>query len=160
MKNMNTLTRRSRWLAPVLVGALALPGCSSDTKPNGDTSAAPASGVGASPNKPVQPLLRFNDLGGGSPIIMVYPGVSESSADKVYNGTYSSGQIEPIDCHTTGREVTSHPELGEEKRSSVDWYKLVGDKVHYYASATYGDVIPEGAVVKECPAPPALPAQR
>jgi hypothetical protein len=82
--------------------------------------------------------LTFDDLGGGSSIIRVYP----SSYDTVYDGTYNNGDTALVVCSTTGRTVTSSPASGEEYRKSKEWYKLqipAGQQPEY-ATAVYADV--------------------
>lgn len=141
---MNSLRRRfERPVAIGLLSAVALAGCTSTVGGQAVPKAAVSAESGAQ--------LRFNDLGGGSQYIFVYPGASDQPSHKTPNGTYISGETEPITCHALGRLVVSHPEVGEELRQSTDWYKLVrGGSTDQYATAVYGDVVPEGATVPEC----------
>ena len=154
-KNMNALRGYARLVAPVAAGALAA-GCTT-VGPSGEgkgTSDQPAAAEtsSATPRLTTQiPWLRFTDLGGGSPIIQVYRGPGESAADKASNGAYNDGDERPIDCHTTGRAVTSVPGVGEQFRKSTDWYLLAGVTPRQYASGTYGEVVPPGIPVRECP---------
>jgi hypothetical protein len=114
----------------VLVGVLVLAwapwtGDSAPSTPSGQTSG------GA--------LFTFDALGGASPIINVYPGVSDSPADKIASGTFSSGQTAPAICKTTGRTVTSDVNAGEEQRESDAWIEVIEQAgVTHYASLTYG----------------------
>ncbi|HEX7963367.1 MAG TPA: hypothetical protein VF466_02135 [Candidatus Saccharimonadales bacterium] len=153
MRNMNSLARRAPWLAPVVAGTMAVSGCVGGGHSNANETPTAADSLAA-----VQPRFRFDDLGGGSRIILVYPGTSTSAADRASNGSYKSSDVVPITCHETGRMVSSHPEVGETPRSSMDWYRLVGDKVTWYATATYGELVPPDVYVPECPAPTPSPA--
>ena len=83
--------------------------------------------------------ITFNDLGGGSTIIRVYPGVDNTDQDKMSNGTYHSGDTVPIVCEKSGRHISS--QLGEQYRQSDEWYKLQtppGTQPEY-ATAVYAD---------------------
>jgi hypothetical protein len=80
----------------------------------------------------------------------VYTGPGESAADRQENGWYWSGDERPVKCHTLGRLVVSHPEVGETPNRSQDWYLLDGPEPQY-ATGTYGTIIPPGAAVPECP---------
>ncbi len=101
------------------------------TTTTGDTSATTAEGEGV-------PMV-FDDLDGGEPIIQVYPGVSESKADKLYNGTFRDGQTVYAICKTKGRTVRSHPELGErDVPPSDDWIRFHAVAgIGPYATAIY-----------------------
>jgi len=126
--------------ALALTGALALAACGGEGKGT-DTSAAattpPTTAFsGPIPTQPGEITLTFDDLGGGSSIIKVYPGVGNTSADKRYNGTYNDGDTVSAECKTEGRTVNSNPNLGEEKRSSAEWIKLT-TPVAEYATAVY-----------------------
>lgn len=83
--------------------------------------------------------MVFDALDGGEPIIMVYPGVSGSGADKLHNGTFRDGQTVYALCKTKGRTVPSHPELGErDVPPSDDWIRIHGSPgVVQYATAIY-----------------------
>jgi hypothetical protein len=78
--------------------------------------------------------LTFDDLGGGSSVIEVFP----SPTDKQYNGTYYDGdQVDPI-CKTQGREVHSDPKAGEQNRQSDEWIRIHGSPGETeYATAVY-----------------------
>jgi hypothetical protein len=124
---------------------LALTGCATTPKASGEATTAQSTTSGSAE----QPSIRFDDLGGGSSIIEVYPGTSDSSADKVHNGTYRNGEVQPVVCHKIGRTIISHPDVGETPRTSSDWYMLGGPMVQF-ATGTYGNIVPVGAVVPEC----------
>ncbi|MFD8492282.1 hypothetical protein [Amycolatopsis sp. NPDC059657] len=84
-----------------------------------------------------QPLI-FDDLGGGSPIIQVYPGASGVPGDKVANGTFNSGDRVTALCKTRGRSVSSAPQLGEQPRTSEIWFRIIGiPGMRQYATAVY-----------------------
>lgn len=162
MRNNPNFLRTTRLPAAVLA-TLALTGCG-DAKsdlPSAPSSSASATATSSAPaatttSAPARgPMLEFNDLGGGSPYIQVYPGVSDSATDRVHNAVYPDGTQRPIECHLLGRLIVSDssPEVGEEARQSRDWYLLKGPDPKQYATATYGDVVPAGAAVQECPAP-------
>lgn len=88
-----------------------------------------------------QATFRFNDLGGGSTVINVYRGVSDNPADKLANGTFSSGQTTTALCQTTGRTVRSDPSVGEQLRQSDRWVRVLAQPGQVsYASLTYGDI--------------------
>lgn len=95
--------------------------------------------------------LTFDDLGTPPPIIEVYPGVSESAHDHEQNGTFNDGDTVAIQCKKTGRTVNSHPELGEPKRSSNLWFRIIGSpgKVQY-ASEVYAAEI-DGVTLQNIP---------
>ena len=84
--------------------------------------------------------VTFNDLGGGSAYIQVYPGVGITEADQTANGTFSDGQSVVADCVTTGRIISSNPELGEIPRESNQWVRIEGAPGKtQYATETYLD---------------------
>jgi hypothetical protein len=100
---------------------------------SGATGASAQAGGGA--------VFTFDALGGGSPIINVYPGVSDSPADRTANGTYSDGQTAPAVCQTTGRTVKSDVSAGEVARQSDVWVKIVEQSgLTHYATLVYGDI--------------------
>jgi hypothetical protein len=69
---------------------------------------------------------------------MVYPGPNDSSADRQYNGTYEDDDKVEADCWTNGRLVRSHPEVGEEDRSSDVWIRIIGSTgTKQFATAVY-----------------------
>jgi hypothetical protein len=94
--------------------------------------------------------LTFDDLGGGSTILSVYPGVRATTQDRRPNGTFRSGQRVGILCKTTGRTVHSDPAVGERSRSSNVWVQINGSPgLVQYATLTYGDVA--AAVLDQLP---------
>ncbi|SRR6266498_3741254 len=136
---------RKWWMtgaAIVTAGGLAISGCTTSNERAGATnSRAPAESTQSSPTSTTEPLdvqLVFDDLDGGSPIIQVYPGVSDSVADKLATGTYRDGQTVYAECKTKGRKVSSHPELGEAPRTSDDWIRFHSiPDIGPYATAVY-----------------------
>lgn len=107
----------------VPVGLLALAGCSDDG------------------SEAARPELVFDDLGGGSPRIQVYPGTTESEADRVpYEHTYRDGQAVYAACYEdteANREVSSDPSVGERDVTSDLWFKLDVPGPAQYATAVY-----------------------
>jgi hypothetical protein len=90
------------------------------------------------------PVFRFNDLGGGSSIIQVFPGVEDTPADKLPNGTFNSGDTVHAVCQKSGRSVRSVPSAGEQERESDVWVQIIGSPGQtQYAPLTYGDMTPE-----------------
>jgi hypothetical protein len=82
--------------------------------------------------------MVFDDLGGGSEVIMVYPGVSDAPPDTEYNGTFKDGDKVEAECWINGRIVRSHPELGEDERSSDIWVRFLGSTgTEHFATAVY-----------------------
>lgn len=120
----------------VLTGSLAVAGCSrgegNEATPSSLRSAP--SSTSARPNG--LPMIVFDDLHGGSPYIQVYPGVTDTAADKQPNGVYNDGDTAQAECKTEGRAVHSDPSVGEEDRTSNDWVKLQGSPAQY-ATAVY-----------------------
>jgi hypothetical protein len=122
----------------VLVGSLTLMGCAragesdSDAPSNAPTLATTTAHPG------VLPKLVFDDLHGGSPLIQVYPGVTESAADKQPNGTFNDGDSVTAECKTEGRDVHSDINAGESDRSSDEWVRIQGSPGEtQYATAVY-----------------------
>jgi hypothetical protein len=94
--------------------------------------------------------FRFDDLGGGSKVINVYPGVTDFPADKAPNGTFTDGRTATALCTTTGRLVTSDPSAGERPRQSDVWLKVLAQPGKTsYAVLTYGDI--DQAALKALP---------
>jgi hypothetical protein len=160
MMNKN---RAPRWIVPVTAAALGLAACGSAGAENGPASSTTGVGVSAdaSPSRCAPTVLipdaqgfRFNKMCGGSSTIEVYPGVSNSDADKQYDAAYKDGETRPAECHTVGRIVYRHPEPGvnEIPGQSDDWIKLQtpAGQPPQYASEAYGGLTP-GYTVKECP---------
>jgi hypothetical protein len=109
------------------------------TRGDEDEATPPTSSTSSASSPQVAATFTFDALGGASPIINVYPGVSDSPADKIASGTFSSGQTVPAICKTTGRTVTSDVNAGEEQRESDAWIEVIEQAgVTHYASLTYG----------------------
>jgi hypothetical protein len=118
-------------------------------------------GAATAPVQPVVPtgpdgrllLFRFDDLGGGSPIIRVFPGVTDAAPDNVPNGRYNSGEEVPAICQTTGRLERSDPSVGERPRESDVWVRIVGSPGQtQYARLTYGYMAREDLeALPQCP---------
>lgn len=88
-----------------------------------------------------RPVLTFNDLGGGSSIINVYPGVKDTPEDKLPNGTYQSGNSVGAICKTNGRKVTSDTAAGEHPKESSTWVQIAGTPgLTQYAPLTYAEM--------------------
>lgn len=120
-------------------GALALVGCGGAMKKSEASSQAggrPSAGTTSPLDKGV--MITFDDLGGGSSIITVYPGVGNSTVDKTPNGTFDDGEAVSVLCKQEGRTVHSDPSVGEEKRSSNEWFRINGSPgLMQYATAVY-----------------------
>ena len=97
-------------------------------------------------------VFTFDDLGGGSPIIQVYPGVTNKPEDKLANGSFEDGQMTTALCKTTGRMVHSVPAEGEVDTQSDIWVKVLGRPgVTHYATLVYGNMPPDVlASLPEC----------
>jgi hypothetical protein len=84
------------------------------------------------------PELVFDDLGGDSSVIKVYPGPKDMAKDRVFNGTYNDGDSVGTECKTEGRTVHSDTATGEQDRSSNEWIKIQGSPGEtQYATAVY-----------------------
>lgn len=123
----------------VAVVALSLSGCSGGGKakamPIPVEVSQPAGTLATTPSEGI--TLTFDDLGGGSSIIEVYPGVRDTPKDRQYNGTYNSGDTASAECKATGRTVHSIPSAGEANRSSNEWIRLRTQGEQQYATAVY-----------------------
>jgi hypothetical protein len=97
-------------------------------------------------------VFTFDDLGGGSPIIQVYPGVTDKPEDKMANGSFEDGQTTTALCKTTGRMVHSVPADGELDEQSDVWVKVLGRSgMTHYATLVYGNMPPDVlASLPEC----------
>ncbi len=129
------------WLGLALASALAVSACSSDTNESVSATAesrlAATTALGTSAASEAA-VLVFDDLGGGSSIIQVYPGVQNTEVDKQYNGTFNDGDIVGALCKTEGRQVSSDPSAGEVSRTSSEWVRINGTPgVDQYATAVY-----------------------
>ena len=147
---METAVNRNRLLdngwvrlsTVVLAGSLMLTGCGrgGSGEDSSSASGSPTTATSGSAPAAILPRLVFDDLHGGSPIIEVYPGVTNSSADKQANGSFNDGDSVPAECKTEGRMVHSNPGLGEEDRSSDDWIRIQGSPGEtQYATAVYAE---------------------
>ena len=121
-------------------GALALAGCGGGSK-NAETTTPTTVGItqpgGTSANPNTKGVtLTFDDLGANSSIIQVYPGVGNTSADKLADGTYNNGDAVPAECKTEGR--TAHSVPPETPRQSSEWIRIHGTPGEtQYATAVY-----------------------
>lgn len=94
------------------------------------------------------PYFTFDSLGGGSSVIQVYAGPGESAADRQPVGTYYDGDTVPVDCvEVDGRELSSDPSVGEQKKTSDIWFGTHNPvtEQEFYASYVYGapSVVPD-----------------
>ncbi len=97
--------------------------------------------------------FTFDALGGGSPFIRVFPGVTTSARDLVPNGTFRDRDKVQAVCKTTGRLVQSDPSVGEQPRQSDVWVQIIGSPgLEQYAPLTYGQV-PETTLLELPPCP-------
>lgn len=117
------------------------PTSSTTTEPSTTTPSSTTSSTSTSTSTsfvPSSAQLTFDDLGGGSSIIAVYPGYTSSARDTEPNGTYAGGQDATAICVASGRTVNSHPEQGERTLSSDKWIRITGSPGNtQYASAVY-----------------------
>jgi len=122
IETLSTPTKNAGRLAALGFGALALlSACGGDEAPEGAG-------------------FSFDDLGGGSAVIQVYQGPSESAEDRIPNGTYLSGQTAIADCVTVGRLVTSDPSVGESLGASDKWVRLADTEPPRYATTVYTNI--------------------
>ena len=142
MGTMDALVGRKRTVltAAVVSAALWAAGCGGNGRSSTEThtrNPVPGRSSSLGPQKP-KAVLTFDDLGGGSSIIEVFPGVRSTPADEQYNGTYSDGDRVSAVCKTNGRTVHSDPSVGERSRSSHEWIRIIGAPgVSQYATAVY-----------------------
>lgn len=88
-------------------------------------------------------LFTFDDLGGGSSVIRVFPGVKDTTADQLENGTFFGGQTTTALCKTTGRLASSVTSAGERPRSSNVWLEVLAQPgKRSFARLIYGDIDP------------------
>ncbi len=165
MKHSETVRHKievARWKAVGVVGfsALALAGCGGggESTPKETVTVTESAAPSAEPVLPSTTQggpgstasYQFNYRGGGSKIILVYPGTSTSAEDTKSNAQYYSGETYAIECQEQGRTVKTGP--GEQPVESNVWYRLMvepGDV--QYASQTYGDItIPKDVTIPEC----------
>lgn len=118
-------------------------GSSTGPVPVGSSTAATGTATEA-------PLLTFDDLGGGSSIMEVYPGIKDDPQDRLPNGTFRAGEFTRALCKATGRTVSSDTGVGERPRQSDMWIQIVGSPgVKQYAPLTYAEV--SAAVLQALP---------
>jgi hypothetical protein len=102
---------------------------SAQDRPNSSVATGSANG---------RPTLTFDDLGGGSSIINVYPGVEDVAGDKLSNGTYQNGNTASAVCKISGRLVRSNTAVGERSNQSSTWIEIAGTPgIMQFASLTY-----------------------
>jgi hypothetical protein len=122
----------------LLVAGMAVAGCSGGDSDKADAHPNKSHRTTTSVPSSSKPSLVFDSLGGGPSTVMVYPGVTEVSADTHENGTFPDGSKVPAECATDGRDVHSVTSLGEEPRSSDQWILIDGTPGEtQYASAVY-----------------------
>ena len=85
------------------------------------------------------PMLVFDDLGGGSPLIKVYRGPGEDDADRESTGAYRDGEAVNAICKRVGRAVESDVSVGEAYRIADEWVQIESSApdVPQFATATY-----------------------
>ncbi len=129
--------RRLRFVISVLAaaGTVALFGCGdrdNNTQPSSTQNAPGAIGGETTPT------VTFDDLHGGLPIVMVYPGASNTEHDRHHSGTFNDGDVVRAICKVEGRTVHSDPTAGEEDRTSNEWIRIEGSPgKDQYATAVY-----------------------
>ena len=100
---------------------------------------SPRTASSHSPSRTGRAVLTFDAI--APPLIVeVYPGVSDSAADKTHNGTYNDGESVGAICDKKGREVTFIDPSGDhtKDRTSNDWIRIQGTPGEtQYASAVY-----------------------
>lgn len=140
MKSFETITHGRIETPPIrrgaviaMVGLLGLFGCSDDGQSEPVTTNPPTS---VNPNAVTMTFDSLSDT--GTTVIQVYPGVTETEADRQYNGTYLDGDTVTVDCKTQGRTVVSDPSLSETPRESSEWIHLASDNGEdRFATAVY-----------------------
>jgi hypothetical protein len=108
-----------------------------------DKSKSPsrASVTASGPAAPSGQVIKFDDLGGGSSIISVYPGVQAIERDKTPSGTFRSGDVVAAVCKAQGRTIHSDPSSGERQQSSNMWVRIQGSPGKLqFATLTYADI--------------------
>lgn len=130
IRNPNTKVGRLLYGGVAGVSALALTasGCGGSsteglTDSVSTSSANTAGHTGPDERTGNEQQLVFDDLGGGSSTIQVYP---SPNGHPEANGTYPSGEAVGAICVTEGREVHSDPGVGEMPRHSDEWIKIHG----------------------------------
>jgi hypothetical protein len=129
-RNPNNRVGRMVTAAGAAAGTLALlASCGGKSTSSGESSRAASPNTGAA-----KPTLTFDDLGGGSSVIEVFP----SPTSDQYNSTYYDGDRVEALCKTQGRERHSDPSVGELKRRSDKWIRIHGSPGETeYATAVY-----------------------
>jgi hypothetical protein len=112
-----------------------------ETPPSTGQLSARNAAPGASSEQPsagTDQDLIFDDLGASFHTIVVYPGTSESDADKRQNAIYTNGETKRATCKEEGRMAHTNTARGEPDRSSNHWFKIVGiPGQNEYARAIY-----------------------
>jgi hypothetical protein len=109
-------------------------------RPESPTGASES--VSASSSQSTTPMLKFNNYGSTlSNVISVYPGVTESPADEIPNGSFLNGDVVPAVCKLTGRTIPTDPHYGETPRTESTWIEVRGSPgTRQFASLTYATV--------------------
>jgi hypothetical protein len=82
--------------------------------------------------------FRFNALDAEPLFINAYPGVTNLDEHRTYNFTYDDGEYAKADCFTTGREVSSRPEDGDNENITSDlWLHVRTPPPDRYASIVF-----------------------
>jgi hypothetical protein len=124
-----------RWLVAALAGALVIAvvviaGLIMELRQRPSAQGSPEAPASTSPASPAltatDATLTFDDLGGGSPIIRVFHGVTDSPEDRAVTGTFSHGDTVRTICKKEGREVVSDTSVGEKPRKSSMWIRIEG----------------------------------
>ena len=138
-------------IALIVVVLFLTPGGSNDS--GSSTQRVTASGAGSASSRPStssSPILTFDDLGGGSSIIDVYPGVKATAADRTQNGSFEAGAKVTAVCKITGRTIRSDPSAGETPKQSNIWVKIDGAPGKtQFATLTYADI--DSSLLTELP---------
>ena len=156
LSRWNSLPKSARAFVP-LVAALALASCAQVERGGAEMSGTPSrnpqlemsTSIPSASAVSAKPQFRFDAIG-GSNVIMVYPGPTESVVDKAHSGTYFSGDVADVVCKKEGRMITPPEDPSQESRM---FYLLEGPAKHY-ATEAYGNLEPAGAVVGNCPSEP------
>lgn len=146
----NVLHPKKLWgyALAMAAGGLVLAGCGGETKAatttstlrttssttlKDDTELLPPANI----DDPETPMLVFDYLNGNSKVIRVYPGVSDSKADHIANGTFYDGESVPAECKTEGRHLESVPPETPYRESNM-WIRIQGTPGEIqYATAVY-----------------------
>ncbi|GAA1251766.1 hypothetical protein GCM10009609_13890 [Pseudonocardia aurantiaca] len=141
------------------------PGTTSTAPPTATTGIGSTPSAGLTPRPPIPEqtppsgpatdgiefTFQFDDLGAASPIILVYPGVTDSKPDRDADGTFNSGDRVPALCKISGRLVKSNTAAGERPYESSIWVRIdTPSDRRQYASLTYGNVTPDIDDLNNC----------